>query len=194
MASTITRFSYFPNRLLLLGAGLLLLANCQQKQPPVVAVPAGPPPAQAPSPPPKPVRVACALVDDEVAEDPFGAEITVTDLLAAGATVVSRQPFRNRHERNQTDTILTLRHQGNRFEFYRAPEKDLLREVTITDFQPTYGRQIQRKLNRAYRARYAHRTDHCDSLRIGDSNRLNTVAMTMHDGQLEAVQVQYYVD
>ena len=194
MASTITRFSYFPNRLLLLGAGLLLLANCQQKQPPVVTVPAGPPPAQAPSPPPKPVRVACALVDDEVAEDPFGAEITVTDLLAAGAIVVSRQPFRNRHERNQTDTILTLRHQGNRFEFYRAPEKDLLREVTITDFQPTYGRQIQRKLNRAYRARYAHRTDHCDSLRIGDSNRLNTVAMTMHDGQLEAVQVQYYVD
>ena len=195
MSPTTTRFSYFTSRFLLLSVGLWLLASCQQKQPPVATVPAVAPPVQAPPPkPPKPARVACALVDDEVAEDPFGAEITVTDLLAAGATVVSRQPFRNRHERNQTDTILTLRHQGNRFEFYRAPEKDLLREVTITDFQPTYGRQIQRKLDRAYRARYAHRTDHCDSLRIGDSNRLNTVAMTMHDGQLEAVQVQYYVD
>ena len=195
MASTITRFSCLSGRLLLLGIGLWLLAGCQQKQPSVATAPAAPPPVQAPPPKlPKPARIACALVDDEVAEDPFGAEITVTDLLAAGATIVRRRPFRNRHERNQTDTILTLRHQGNRFEFYRAPEKDLLREVTITDFQPTYGRQIQRKLNRAYRARYARRTDHCDSLRIGDSNRLNTVAMTMHDGQLEAVQVQYYVD
>ena len=195
MPPTTTRFPYFASRFLLLSASLLLLTSCQQKQPPAATAPATPPPAQAPPPqPPKPARVACALVDDEVAEDPFGAEITVTDLLAAGATVVGRRPFRNRHERNQTDTILTLRHQGNAFEFYRAPEKDLLREVTITDFQPTYGRQIQQKLNRAYRARYARQTGACDSLRIGDSNRLNTVAMTLHDGQLEAVQVQYYVD
>lgn len=192
-----TRFSRNPHHSLALCAGLFLAVGCQEKkstEATVAAAKPAPPVAVAPPPPPKVARVACSLVDDEVAEDPFGAEITVADLLQEGATVVRREPFRNRHERNQTDTILTLRHQGNHFEFYRAPEKDLLREVTITDFKPAYGQQLQQKLNSAYKARYARKTGHCDSLRIGDSNRLNTVAMTMQDGQLQAVQVDYYVD
>lgn len=192
-----TCFSRSGSHALTLGCGLLLATGCQEKKPTASAPPvAQPRPTPAPPAPvpPKTVRTACSLVDDEVAEDPFGAEITVADLQQAGATIVSRKPFRNRHERNQVDTILVLRHHGNQFEFYRAAEKDLLREVTVTDFAPQYGQQLQEKLGGAYRTRYARQTGNCDSLRIGDSNRLNTVAMTLREGRLSAVQVQYYVD
>ncbi|MBC6613315.1 hypothetical protein H8B15_20510 [Hymenobacter sp. BT507] len=193
-----TCFSRSGSHALTLSCGLLLATGCQEKKPTASGPPvARPRPAPAPPAAPAPAKTAktaCSLVDDEVAEDPFGAEITVADLQQDGATIVSRKPFKNRHERNQVDTILILRHHGNQFEFYRAAEKDLLREVTVTDFAPQYGQQLQQKLGSAYRARYARQTGNCDSLRIGDSNRLNTVAMTLHKGQLSAVQVQYYVD
>lgn len=191
-----TCFSRSTHHTLALCAGLWLSVGCQEKKPAVASAPVvkpAPPIRPKPAAPAAP-KTACSLVDDEVAEDPFGAEITVEELLQDGATVVARRPFHNRHEQNQVDTILILRHQGNQFEFYRAPEKDLLREVAITDFKPAYGQQLQQKLSSAYQARYARQTGRCDSLRIGDSNRLNTVAMTLQNGQLRAVQVQYYVD
>jgi len=192
-----TCFSRSGSHALTLSCGLLLATGCQEKKPTASAPPVvrpQPTPAPPVQVPPKTPKTACSLVDDEVAEDPFGAEITVEELQQAGAVIVSRKPFRNLHERNQVDTILTLRHHGNQFEFYRGAEKDLLREVTVTDFAPQYGQQLQQKLGDAYRTRYARQTGNCDSLRIGDSNRLNTVAMTMHKGQLSTVQVQYYVD
>ncbi|WP_303309768.1 hypothetical protein [Hymenobacter sp. BT730] len=173
----------------------LLLSSCQEKAPAVVeqskpAVEKRAPTTPAPATP----RAACTLVDDAVAEAPFEQEITTEELLADGGTVEKRTPIKNRHVSGQVDTLLTIRHHHNRFEYYQTPEKDLLQQVSITDFSPVYGKQLRHKLGAAYKARYAAKTGRCDSLRIADTNRLNTVAMTMRNGQVNAVQIEYYVD
>ncbi|ALD22229.1 hypothetical protein [Hymenobacter sp. DG25A] len=174
----------------------LLLSSCQEKAPAVVEQPK--PAVEKPIPPATPApaapRVACTLVDDAVAEEPFEQEITTEELLADGGTVEKRTPVKNRHVEGQVDTLITIRHHHNRFEYYQTPEKDLLQQVTITDFSPIYGKQLRTKLGAAYKARYAKKTGRCDSLRIGDTNRLNTVALTMRNGQVNAVQIEYYVD
>ncbi|MBX0291759.1 hypothetical protein K3G63_15010 [Hymenobacter sp. HSC-4F20] len=135
------------------------------------------------------VRVA-RLTNDSLAGQPFGEEPTMQELLASGAKVVARRPFKNLHEAGQVDTILLVRHQGNVFEFYRAPEKDLLRDATITNFQPAYGRRLRTRLEPACRAAAAT----SDKVRIGDTERTNYVSVLYQSGRLSAVRVEPYLD
>lgn len=130
------------------------------------------------------------LTNDSLAGQPFGEEPTVPELLASGAKVVARRPIKNLHEAGQVDTILLVRHQGNVFEFYRAPEKDLLRDATITNFQPAYGRRLRTRLEPACRAAAAT----SDKVRIGDTERTNYVSVLYQSGRLSAVRVEPYLD
>lgn len=140
----------------------------------------------APAPVPRVVR----LTNDSLAGQPFGAEPTVTELLSAGGKVVERQPFKNLHEAGQVDTILLLKHQGNLFEFYRAPEKDLLRDASITNFQTAYGRRLRSRMEAAHRPAAGS----TERVRIGDTERANYVSVTYNSGRLSAVHVEPYVD
>ena len=178
---------------LLLGAALGL-ASCEVKHPPVAAPPA-PKPAQrpvaaTPQAPPVAPQAPCTLTNDTLAGQPFGAEPTVTELLQAGARLVGRRPFANVHEAGQTDTILLLRHQGNSFEFYRAPEKDLLRQAVITNFRPAYGQRLRRTLTESARQTGGP----CGQLRLRDTDRANTVSATFTAGQPSQARVEPYFD
>ncbi|GGG39171.1 hypothetical protein [Hymenobacter glacieicola] len=130
------------------------------------------------------------LTNDSLAGQPFGEEPTVPELLASGAKVVARRPYKNLHEAGQIDTILLVRHQGNVFEFYRAPEKDLLRDATITNFQPAYGRRLRTRLESACRSA----APTTDKVRIGDTERTNYVSVIYQSGRLSAVHVEPYLD
>ncbi|UOQ79025.1 hypothetical protein MUN84_11155 [Hymenobacter sp. 5516J-16] len=130
------------------------------------------------------------LTNDSLAGQPFGEEPTVQELLATGAKVVARRPHKNLHEAGQIDTILLVRHQGNVFEFYRAPEKDLLRDATITNFQPAYGRRLRTRLEPACRSAAST----TDKVRIGDTERTNYVSVIYQSGRLSAVHVEPYLD
>ncbi|GAB3239018.1 hypothetical protein GCM10027346_31900 [Hymenobacter seoulensis] len=130
------------------------------------------------------------LTNDSLAGQPFGAEPTVQELLAHGGKVVARKPLRNMYEAGQIDTILLVRHQGNVFEFYRAPEKDLLRDATIVNFQPAYGRRLRTRLEPACRPARAK----ASRVRIGDTERTNYVSVIYQSGRLSAVHVEPYVD
>ncbi|QIX61667.1 hypothetical protein HER32_10945 [Hymenobacter sp. BT18] len=130
------------------------------------------------------------ITNDTLAGDPFGQELTVEQLVAAGARVTTRKPFQNRHVSGQTDTIVVLRHQGNVFEFYRTPEKDLLQDASVTNFQPAYGQRLKRRLQKAHRAG----RQSIDKVRIGDTERANYVSVTFQQGRLSAVHVEPYVD
>ena len=143
-------------------------------------------PIAAPAPTARVVR----LTNDSLAGQPFGEEPTVPELLNAGAKVITRQPFRNLHEAGQVDTILLLKHQGNLFEFYRAPEKDLLRDASITNFQTVYGRRLRSRMEAAHRP--AEGTS--ERVRIGDTERANYVSVIYNSGRLSAVHVEPYVD
>ncbi|SNC76747.1 hypothetical protein SAMN06265337_3542 [Hymenobacter gelipurpurascens] len=143
-------------------------------------------PAATPAPAARVVR----LTNDSLAGQPFGPEPTVPELLSAGGQVVTRQPFRNLHEAGQIDTILLLKHQGNLFEFYRAPEKDLLRDASITNFQPEYGRRLRSRMEAAHRP--AAGTN--EQVKIGDTERANYVSVTYHSGRMSAVHIEPYVD
>lgn len=148
-----------------------------------------PRPARPAAAAPVPSRVV-RLTNDSLAGQPFGEEPTVPELLAGGGRVVGRKPFKNLHEAGQIDTILLVRHQGNVFEFYRAPEKDMLRDATITNFQPAYGRRLRTRLEPACRAASAT----TDKVRIGDTERTNYVSVIYQSGKLSAVHVEPYVD
>ncbi|MBG8555257.1 hypothetical protein [Hymenobacter guriensis] len=130
------------------------------------------------------------ITNDTLAGDPFGQELTVEQLVEAGARVAARKPFQNRHVPGQTDTIVVLRHQGNVFEFYRTPEKDLLQDASVTNFQPAYGQRLKRRLQKAHRAS----RQSIDKVRIGDTERANYVSVTFQQGCLSAVHVEPYVD
>lgn len=130
------------------------------------------------------------LTNDSLAGQPFGEEPTVQELLASGGKVVARRPFKNLHEAGQIDTILLVRHQGNVFQFYRAPEKDLLRDATITNFQPAYGRRLRTRLEPACRPAAAT----AQQVRIGDTERTNYVSVIYQSGRLSAIHVEPYVD
>ncbi|MCR5888229.1 hypothetical protein LRS06_10720 [Hymenobacter sp. J193] len=130
------------------------------------------------------------ITNDTLAGDPFGQELTVEQLVAAGARVAARKPFQNRHVPGQTDTIVVLRHQGNVFAFYRTPEKDLLQDASVTNFQPAYGQRLKRRLQKAHRAS----RQSIDKVRIGDTERANYVSVTFQQGRLSAVHVEPYVD
>jgi hypothetical protein len=147
--------------------------------------PAAPSAAQLPVPT-RLVRVT----NDSLAGQPFGPEPTVDELLRNGGKVVSRKPYRNLYEAGQIDTILLVRHQGNVFEFYRAPEKDLLRDAVVTNFSPAYGRRLRTRLATAHRP--APGTT--DKVRIGDSERTNYVSVVYQSGRLSTVHVEPYVD
>jgi hypothetical protein len=114
----------------------------------------------------------------------------VQELLGAGATVKARKPFANLHEAGQMDTILTLQHQGNQFEFYRSPEKDLLRQAVITNFRPDYGRRLRATLNESARQNGGT----CLQLRLRDTERANSVSATFTAGQPSIARVQPYFD
>ncbi|TGD77873.1 hypothetical protein [Hymenobacter wooponensis] len=154
---------------------------------------------QAPKPPttaksaaavPGPTAKVVRLTNDSLAGQPFGPEPTVTELLKAGGTVVTRKPFRNLHEAGQIDTILLLRHRGNLFEFYRAPEKDLLRDASITNFETAYGQRLRARMAAAHRPAAGT----TERVRIGDTERANYVSVTYNGGRLSAVHVEPYVD
>ncbi|MBT9392920.1 hypothetical protein KLP40_07085 [Hymenobacter sp. NST-14] len=130
------------------------------------------------------------LTNDSVAGRPFGPEPTVRELLTAGGRVVSRRPCRNLYEANQTDTLLLVRHQGNVFEFYRAPEKDLLRDARVINFQTAYGRRLRHRLAAAHRPKPGATAN----VRIGDTERINYVSVIYRSGQLRAVHVQPYAE
>ncbi|QJX46696.1 hypothetical protein HMJ29_06985 [Hymenobacter taeanensis] len=176
---------------------LLLLSACspdgsgtdehkQTAKQPKTATASAKPTAAAPGPTAKVVR----LTNDSLAGQPFGPEPTVTELLSAGGTVVTRKPFRNLHEAGQIDTILLLRHRGNLFEFYRAPEKDLLRDASITNFETAYGRRLRSRMAAAHHAAAGA----TERIRIGDTERANYVSVTYSSGQVSAVHVEPYVD
>jgi hypothetical protein len=174
----------------------LLLSACrpddtsadERKRPTQQTAPAAPQ-ARPAAAPPIPARVV-RVTNDSLAGQPFGPEPTVTELLSAGGTVVTRKPFRNLHEASQVDTIILLRHQGNVFEFYRAPEKDLLRDASITNFQTAYGRRLRSRMAAAHRPAAGT----TERVRIGDTERANYVSVIYNSGRLSAVHVEPYVD
>ncbi|MBC6699942.1 hypothetical protein [Hymenobacter sp. BT190] len=135
-------------------------------------------------------KAVCTLTNDSLAGQPFGLEPTVAELLAAGAKVTARKSFANLHEAGQIDTILTLRHQGNQFEFYRTPEKDLLRQAVITNFRPDYGRRLRATLNESAKQNGGT----CLQLRLRDTERANSVSATFTAGQPSVARVQPYLD
>ncbi|WP_139925176.1 hypothetical protein [Hymenobacter sp. DG01] len=138
---------------------------------------------------PVPAPVA-RLTIDSLAGQPFGEEPTVRELLRAGGRVAARRPFKNLYEAGQIDTILLVRHSGNVFEFYRTPDKDLLRNATITNFQPAYGRRLRTRLEPACRAAATA----TDRVRIGDTERTNYVSVIYQGGRLRAVRVEPYLE
>lgn len=181
----------FLSTLLLCGA--LGLASCEAKQPPVAtkAKPAKPQqPVPAVPPRPETPKAACTLINDTLAGQPFGEEPTVAELMRTGAKVLSRKPFANLHETGQMDTILMVRHQGNSFEFYRTPDKDLLRQAVITNFQPAYGQRLRATLNESARQSGGP----CGELRLRDTERANTISATFTAGQPSQARVQPYWD
>ncbi|QNH62386.1 hypothetical protein [Hymenobacter sediminicola] len=135
-------------------------------------------------------KAVCTLTNDTLAGQPFGAEPTVEELMRAGAKVSSRKPFANLHVAGQMDTILTLRHQGNQFEFYRTFEKDLLRQAVITNFRPSYGQRLRATLTESTRQNGGP----CNQLRIRDTERANNVSATFTAGQPSVARVQPYWD
>ena len=135
-------------------------------------------------------KAVCTLTNDTLAGQPFGAEPTVEELLRAGAKVSARKPFANLHVAGQMDTILTLRHQGNQFEFYRTFEKDLLRQAVITNFRPSYGQRLRATLTESTRQNGGP----CNQLRIRDTERANNVSATFTAGQPSVAHVQPYWD
>lgn len=135
-------------------------------------------------------KAVCTLTNDSLAGQPFGPEPTVEELLGAGARVMARKPFANLHVAGQTDTILQLQHQGNEFEFYRAPEKDLLRQAVITNFRPDYGRRLRATLTESARQNGGA----CLQLRLRDTERANSVSATFTAGQPSVARVQPYLD
>jgi hypothetical protein len=148
-------------------------------------------PAAVVAPPPSSASKAiCTLTNDTLAGQPFGVEPTVDELLRAGAQVVGRKPFSNLHVAGQTDTILTLRHQGNEFEFYRTSEKDLLRQAVITNFQPNYGQRLRATLTESARQNGGP----CGQLRLRDTERANNVSATFTAGQPSIARVRPYLD
>ncbi|WBA41055.1 hypothetical protein [Hymenobacter canadensis] len=147
----------------------------------------------APKPRTPPVaapKAVCTLTNDSLAGQPFGPEPTVQELLAVGAKMTARKPFANLHEAGQMDTILTLQHQGNEFEFYRTPDKDLLRQAVITNFRPDYGRRLRATLNESARQNGGT----CLQLRLRDTERANSVSATFTAGQPSTARVQPYFD
>ncbi|AHJ95614.1 hypothetical protein [Hymenobacter swuensis] len=138
---------------------------------------------------PAPTRLV-RVTNDSLAGQPFGPEPTVQELLQNGGKIVSRKPYRNLYEAGQMDTILLVRHQGNVFEFYRAPEKDLLRDAVVTNFAPAYGRRLRTRLATAHRPALGT----TDKVRIGDSERTNYVSVVYQSGRLSTVHVEPYVD
>jgi len=184
------------SRALLLALGLCAtvgLASCEAKQPPV-ATQTTPTKRQPPTPAavPQPVapKAACTLINDTLAGQPFGEEPTVEELLRTGAKVLSRKPFANLHEANQMDTILMVSHQGNSFEFYRTPDKDLLRQAVIANFRPAYGQRLRATLNESARQSGGP----CGQLRLRDTERANTISATFTAGQPSQARVQPYWD
>lgn len=142
-----------------------------------------------PSTPPTVTRLV-RLTNDSLAGQPFGEEPTVQELLRNGGRIIARKPYRNLYEAGQTDTILLVRHQGNVFEFYRAPEKDLLRDAMIVNFEPTYGRRLRARLASAHRPAAST----IDKVRIGDSERTNYVSVVYQSGRLSTVHVEPYLE
>lgn len=142
-----------------------------------------------PSTPPAATRLV-RLTNDSLAGQPFGEEPTVQELLRNGGRIVARKSCRNLYEAGQVDTILLVRHQGNAFEFYRAPEKDLLRDAVIVNFEPAYGRRLRTRLATAHRPAAST----IDKVRIGDSDRTNYVSVVYQSGRLSTVHVEPYLE
>ncbi|MCB2406383.1 hypothetical protein [Hymenobacter lucidus] len=152
---------------------------------------APPTPARRKAPVAKPVaKASCITTNDTLAGQPFGTEPTVAELLSAGAKVVSRKPFANVHEKGQTDTILTLQHQGNQFEFYCMPEQRLLRRAVITNFRPAYGQRLRVTLDASARQNGGS----CIKMQIRDTERANNVSATFSEGKPAVARVEPYLD
>ncbi|TGE21233.1 hypothetical protein E5K00_13125 [Hymenobacter aquaticus] len=139
---------------------------------------------------PVPPRATCVMTNDTLAGQPFGAELTTEELLRAGARVVSRRCLANAHEKGQTDTILTLQHQGNQFEFYCMPEQRLLRRAVITNFRPAYGQRLRQTLDASTRQTGGS----CAKVQIRDTERANNVSATFSEGKPAVARVEPYLD
>lgn len=190
-AVLLTSSKCFATALLSAGLGLM---SCGQADPPATVVTTQRPVRQRPvapaAPRPVPPKTSCTLINDTLAGQPFGAEPTVEELRSAGATVVGRRPVANVHVAGQTDTILTLRHEGNVFEFYRVPDKDLLRQAVVTNFKPAYGRRLRLTATESVRQNGGP----CGQLSIRDTDRANNVSVTFTGGQPSRARVQPYLD
>ncbi|MDF7812549.1 hypothetical protein [Hymenobacter sp. YC55] len=171
---------------------VLGLSSCEAKDPPATVASKPKQERRQPTTPPPPAapKASCTLTNDTLAGQPFGAEPTVEELLRSGAKIVSRKAFANLHEAGQTDTILTLQHQGNSFEFYHSPEKDLLRQAVITNFKPAYGQRLRLTLNESARQSGGP----CGQLRLRDTDHANMVSATFTAGQPSQARVQPYLD
>ncbi|UOQ73257.1 hypothetical protein [Hymenobacter cellulosilyticus] len=135
-------------------------------------------------------KTTCVTTNDTLAGQPFGTEPTVGQLLQAGARVISRKSFANVHEKGQTDTILTLQHQGNQFEFYCMPEQRLLRRAVIINFTPAYGQRLRQTLDASTRQNGGS----CAKVQIRDTERTNNVSATFSAGKPSVAHVEPYLD
>ncbi|UOQ54035.1 hypothetical protein [Hymenobacter cellulosivorans] len=151
-----------------------------------------PPPSPKRRTVPRPVtsKATCVTTNDTLAGQPFGAELTAEELLQAGAKIVSRKLFANVHEKGQNDTILTLQHQGNQFEFYCMPEQRLLRRAVITNFRPGYGQRLRETLDASTRQSGGS----CSKVQIRDTERTNNVSATFSEGKPAVARVEPYLD
>ncbi|GAA4391144.1 hypothetical protein [Hymenobacter koreensis] len=137
---------------------------------------------------PAPQRT-CSIENTRTANEPFGPELSVADVLQLGGRISGREAVENNHEKGQMDTLLTLTHASNRFTFYRSPDKDLMIQATITNFEAPYSRTLRTRIEAARRG-----STSCDSLVIADSLQMNTVSARLVQGQLRRVSVDPYYD
>ncbi|WP_400192921.1 hypothetical protein [Hymenobacter sp. B81] len=143
----------------------------------------------APAPPPAPRRV-CAITDDEAANDPFGTELTVAEVVGSGGRITGRRPVANAHSPGQTDTLITVQQAGNEFVFYRTPDKDLLSSATLVSFASPHCQKLRQRIGAASRRQGAG----CDSVSIRDEMQMNRVLASFRNGQVQRVKVEPYLD
>ncbi|WP_149867240.1 hypothetical protein [Solirubrum puertoriconensis] len=132
----------------------------------------------------------CTITDAAAANDPFGAEVTAADIVRSGGRIVGRKAVKNAHAPEQTDTLVTVLQSGNRWVFYRTPEKDLLSSATLVSFTTPYGQTLRSRVGASYRRQGGS----CDSLLISDDMQMNRVVASMSSGQVRKVRIEPYLD
>ncbi|AYA37897.1 hypothetical protein D3Y59_13095 [Hymenobacter oligotrophus] len=162
-------------------------ANAEPPRRPVTKPRAQPAPAK---PAVARAKRVCSITDADAANDPFGTELTAADIVRSGGRITSRKAVKNAHTPKQTDTLVTVQQGGNRWVFYRTPEKDLLSSATLVTFTTPYGQALRSRVGASYRRQGSG----CDSLLISDDMQMNRVVASMSSGQVRKVRIEPYLD